>query len=280
MLIDEFQDTDPVQWQVFQRAFADSTTMVLIGDPKQAIYAFRGGDIVTYLAAAETARTTQTLGVNWRSDQPLLDAAPGRARGRDQLGDERIVVHPVEAHSRESRLAGAGAPFRLRVVRRTELGKGPRSKPPVALWRDHVITDAAHDIKRLIQSGADLRRARPLVPGDIAVLAARRSELEAIQEALRGRRRAVGRQRRRLRLPHAGRRRVADPARGARAAAPQPTGCGPRRSPRSSATPPQRSTPAATTLTDTLADRVRTLADVFTTRGVAAVLEVTVGRRA
>ena len=69
-----------------------------------------------------------------------------------QLGEERIVVHPVEAHLQQSRLEGAGAPFRLRVVRRAELGKGPRSKPPVALWRDHVITDTAHDIKRLIEA--------------------------------------------------------------------------------------------------------------------------------
>jgi len=60
-LIDEFQDTDPVQWQVLDRAFTGHATMVLIGDPKQAIYAFRGGDIVTYLAAADAARTTQTV---------------------------------------------------------------------------------------------------------------------------------------------------------------------------------------------------------------------------
>ena len=50
VLVDEFQDTDPVQWQVLDRAFSGHATMVLIGDPKQAIYAFRGGDVVTYLA--------------------------------------------------------------------------------------------------------------------------------------------------------------------------------------------------------------------------------------
>ena len=60
-LIDEFQDTDPVQWQVFERAFAGVSTLVLIGDPKQAIYAFRGGDIASYLRAAELATHRQTL---------------------------------------------------------------------------------------------------------------------------------------------------------------------------------------------------------------------------
>ena len=55
VMVDEFQDTDPVQWQVIDRAFSGRSTVILIGDPKQAIYAFRGGDIVTYLEAAKTA---------------------------------------------------------------------------------------------------------------------------------------------------------------------------------------------------------------------------------
>src|SRR4051794_33564609 len=54
VLVDEFQDTDPVQWQVLDRAFSGHAAMVLIGDPKQAIYGFRGGDVVTYLHAART----------------------------------------------------------------------------------------------------------------------------------------------------------------------------------------------------------------------------------
>src|SRR5690606_19698171 len=70
VLVDEFQDTDPVQWEVLDRAFSGHARMVLIGDPKQAIYAFRGGDVVTYLAAAETATQRSTLATNWRSDQP------------------------------------------------------------------------------------------------------------------------------------------------------------------------------------------------------------------
>ena len=56
VMVDEFQDTDPVQWQVIERAFGGRSTVILIGDPKQAIYAFRGGDIVTYLQAAADRR--------------------------------------------------------------------------------------------------------------------------------------------------------------------------------------------------------------------------------
>ncbi|MBI2245699.1 MAG: UvrD-helicase domain-containing protein, partial [Nocardioides sp.] len=109
VLVDEFQDTDPVQWEVLDRAFSGHATMVLIGDPKQAIYAFRGGDVTTYLRAAETAQTRQTLAVNRRSDGPLLAAVQTLLAGAE-LGDERIVVHDVTAHHGESRLAGAPVP--------------------------------------------------------------------------------------------------------------------------------------------------------------------------
>ena len=124
VLVDEFQDTDPVQWQVLDRAFSGHATMVLIGDPKQAIYAFRGGDVTTYLTAAATAATQQTLSVNWRSDAALLSAMQELLRGA-ALGDERIVVRDVEAHHTESRLVGAGNPFRVRVVRRQDVSRRP-----------------------------------------------------------------------------------------------------------------------------------------------------------
>ena len=56
MLVDEFQDTDPIQWDILRRAFGDGgATLVLIGDPKQAIYAFRGADVYAYLEAARAA---------------------------------------------------------------------------------------------------------------------------------------------------------------------------------------------------------------------------------
>ncbi|MEX2423836.1 MAG: UvrD-helicase domain-containing protein, partial [Acidimicrobiia bacterium] len=72
-LIDEFQDTDGIQWQTVDAVFGDlAATMILIGDPKQSIYAFRGADIGAYLDASRAATSTFTLGVNWRSDQPLL----------------------------------------------------------------------------------------------------------------------------------------------------------------------------------------------------------------
>ncbi len=77
-LIDEFQDTDPVQWSMFSTLFADSPThcLYLIGDPKQAIYGFRGADITTYHTAADSVKENRrfTLATNYRSESELVEA--------------------------------------------------------------------------------------------------------------------------------------------------------------------------------------------------------------
>lgn len=185
VLVDEFQDTDPVQWQVLERAFgaADTGAMVLVGDPKQAIYAFRGGDVVAYLDAARHATTRATLGSNWRSDAPLVDTL-AVLLGNAALGHEEIVVHPVRAEGGDSRLAGAPypAPFRLRQVPRDGL---PQYKGLVraAPAREHVAADLAADVAGLLAAGATWD-GRPLVPGDVAVLVSARAHGRLVQEAL------------------------------------------------------------------------------------------------
>lgn len=184
VLVDEFQDTDPVQWQVFDRAFTGHSTMVLIGDPKQAIYAFRGGDVTTYLTAAGTATTRQTLGVNRRSDAGLLDGFQTLLEGAE-LGDPRIVVRDVTAHHEESRLAGAPrpAPFRVRVVRRETFGRRGSTALPVAKVRPYIAQDLAHDIRDLVTSGATFE-GRALQPNDVAVICYRHADLSAARAAL------------------------------------------------------------------------------------------------
>ena len=185
VLVDEFQDTDPVQWEVLDRAFTGHATMVLIGDPKQAIYAFRGGDVVTYLKAAETATTRKTLGVNWRSDRRLLDGFQRIMEGA-ALGDPRIVVHPVEAHHTESRLQGSphDAPVRLRVVTRSQLGRQGSRSLAVKDIRPLVARDLALDIKALLASHPTYA-GRRLEARDVAVIAYRHNDLADAREALR-----------------------------------------------------------------------------------------------
>ena len=126
VMVDEFQDTDPVQWQILEAAFAGERTLVLIGDPKQAIYAFRGADVATYLVAAQHARRA-TLAHNHRADPEVLTGLRPVLEGA-ALGDRRIVVRPVQARRTGRRLRG-GPPVVLRQVPREAL-RTTAARPP------------------------------------------------------------------------------------------------------------------------------------------------------
>lgn len=184
VMVDEFQDTDPVQWRVIDCAFSGRSTVILIGDPKQAIYAFRGGDIVTYLRAADTAGEKQTLGTNWRSDAALVTRLQTVLRGA-QLGDPRIVVHDVEARHEGTRLAGAPSadPFRLRVVSRETFGRRGTQTVPIADFRKHIGRDLANDIRALLSSGATFD-GEPIEARDLAVIVETHRDARVCQQAL------------------------------------------------------------------------------------------------
>ena len=120
-LIDEFQDTDPVQWELFSTLFGntgnteDTTSLVLVADPKQAIYAFRGANVHTYLVAAYEAGTVRsTLSTNWRSDGALLDALglmlDGATFGDPRIGFVPVAAAPDHAHRRLTTVAGTPLP--------------------------------------------------------------------------------------------------------------------------------------------------------------------------
>ncbi len=183
VMVDEFQDTDPVQWQVIERAFVNRSTVILIGDPKQAIYGFRGGDIVTYLEAARRAGR-QTLGFNWRSDAALVDSLHTVLNGA-ALGHPDIVVHEIEARQQRSRLVGAprSAPFRLRVVGRDQFGVAQNKTIPIDRLRSHIGADLASDIARLLSSAATFD-GRPVHAADIAVIVEKHRDARSCHEAL------------------------------------------------------------------------------------------------
>ena len=125
VLVDEFQDTDPVQWDIMRRAFGETGgTLVLIADPKQAIYAFRGADVYAYLEAAQQAGERATLAVNWRSDQGLIDAYDALFADA-KLGHEGIVYRRVRAADADRSPSRLGAPLRFRVARTRLAGAHP-----------------------------------------------------------------------------------------------------------------------------------------------------------
>jgi exodeoxyribonuclease V beta subunit len=198
VLVDEFQDTDPLQWDIVRRAFAEGDgTLVLIGDPKQAIYAFRGADVYAYLEAAATAGANRTLDTNWRGDQPLLtayDALFGDAQlGHPGIAYRRVVAAAANARSR---LSGGPqpAPLRVRLVRPEHAGAQPGKELPVAVAREHIAEDLAGDVVALLDGRPEIQERRDdgtpdgpprqLEPGDIAVLVRRNLDAEAVRDAL------------------------------------------------------------------------------------------------
>jgi exodeoxyribonuclease V beta subunit len=187
VLVDEFQDTDPVQWNIMRRAFGGGT-LVLIGDPKQAIYAFRGADVYAYLDAAQQATTRATLEVNRRSDQGLIDAYDALFGGA-KLGHEGIEYRQVRATeaNQRSRLSGApeNAPLRIRVAHRDEphIGTTPRGFALTTPAREYVAKDVAADLVRLLNSAA-LVDGAPIEPSHVAVLVQTNRAAALVRDAL------------------------------------------------------------------------------------------------
>ena len=187
VLVDEFQDTDPVQWDIMRRAFGTGT-LVLIGDPKQAIYAFRGADVFAYLEAAREATTQATLEVNWRSDQGLIDAHDALFGGA-RLGHEGIAYRTVRATdaNQTPRLAGApeNAPLRVRIVHRDEPSvrttPGGYASAPSA--REHIARDLAGDLVALLSSAARVD-GKAIAPGHVAVLVRTNRTAAQVRDAL------------------------------------------------------------------------------------------------
>lgn len=182
VLVDEFQDTDEAQWAVLEAVFHRHTRLILIGDPKQAIYAFRGGDVHTYDRAAQSAQVTQTLTINHRSD-------PGVVAGVNLLFGNRVlsadpmirgeVISPAQSDSRLRTTTGEPVPaFCGRVLNR---------KGGVAVLREAVAADTADQIVTALCSGwqiGQVGEARPVLASDIAVLTRTGYEADLVSQEL------------------------------------------------------------------------------------------------
>ena len=226
MLVDEFQDTDPVQWEIMRRAFGDGdATLVLIGDPKQAIYAFRGADVYAYLERRPQRRhAARRSTINWRSDQGLIDAYDALFGGA-QLGHEGIVYRPRPRGRRQPRAAAARArrstaPLRVRVVHRDEpssqltpqratrrnargaRARSPTTSPPTSSALLSSTREIERPRARTAPSAARARAAR----ATSRCSCARNRNAALVRDALDARRRPGRDQRRRQRLRHRRRR--------------------------------------------------------------------------
>ncbi len=169
VLVDEFQDTDRLQWEVFDRAFAGHR-LVTVGDPKQAIFRFRGADVHAYLDAVRSAERA-TLRTNHRSDRQLLDALgllfDGARLGHADIEFARVDPSPSAPHNALGETA-----VHLRVVpddpdlARTSQGLEAGGTAAV------VLADVASRVRALLDTGAigSGRKPERLKPSDIGIL--------------------------------------------------------------------------------------------------------------
>ncbi len=185
VLVDEFQDTDPVQWEILRTAFADHVPLVLIGDPKQSIYAFRGADVVAYTDAVQTATEQYSLGENHRADAGVVGAVNALFHNAT-LGDG-IGVPPVTASHTASRLVAPdgspwAAPVRLRCVTGDELLRAADA-------RTLIIKDLTAELIGLLNSDArvvDAAGQRALEARDVAILVSTNQRGRQVADALTG----------------------------------------------------------------------------------------------
>lgn len=181
-LVDEFQDTDPLQYEIFSSLFAGGRSLLfMIGDPKQAIYGFRGADIYAYLQARENARHQHTLTRNWRSRPDLIKAFNTLFGSHPRpFGFERIPFEAAVAAHPD--LQSGGPPFRLWYVTRTDQEDVAR---PIAQQAalPRIVTAVAEEIVRLLSDAA-----AGLAPEAIAVLTRTHRQAQLVKDALARRR--------------------------------------------------------------------------------------------
>lgn len=197
-MIDEFQDTDALQYSIFRSIYLPPAphedparvSLTMIGDPKQAIYSFRGGDIFAYaMARHDVGSRLYTLDTNWRSTPALIAAVNAVFEHRDEpfIQSDAITFQSVKPADKPH------APLR----------EGGRDCPPMTLWQigpndegrtrskgdatRRISAAVADEIARLLaggKAGEVTLGERAVVPGDIAVLVREAAQGRVVREAL------------------------------------------------------------------------------------------------
>ena len=197
-VVDEFQDTDPVQYDIFHRLFAcrQDPALFMVGDPRQAIYAFRGGDMATYRKAERECLELHNgrkygLVQNFRSSAPVIRAVNAIFHDHPfPFADPDITFSEIQAPADDSGKQRAGIQFHGREepapLKFTWLPPENRD-PTAAQLADRTIRLCAKQIRKMLDDPAIRlpdRESPGVMPGDFAVLVFTAFESERVQEAL------------------------------------------------------------------------------------------------
>jgi exodeoxyribonuclease V beta subunit len=185
-MVDEFQDTDAVQYRILSTLFLDGeTTLFLIGDPKQAIYAFRGADVFTYLDAARDAgERVFTMDTNWRSDPAVIEGINWLFADHDNPFLHKRITYPRVRPRPDARdrLEEGESTAAMRIAYIPGDGEDNKPRPKAKAVRA-AAEGAAREIAALLAGDAKID-GRPVEPGDVAVLVRTHDQSRAVREAL------------------------------------------------------------------------------------------------
>ena len=190
-MIDEFQDTDNIQNSIFSRVYQDGNnghSLLTIGDPKQAIYSFRGADVYTYINTRRLSSRLHNLDVNWRSSPALIEATNFLFQKGNVFGNDAdmpfVPVRPAPTHA-EMKMLVAGVecpPYQLFVI------EDPDRFAGVAELTERAMNYAAEQTVSLINADSQASLdGKSVSAGQIAFLVRRRADAVAAQRALTSR---------------------------------------------------------------------------------------------
>lgn len=192
-MIDEFQDTDPQQYRIFRRLYLNqpSTALLLIGDPKQAIYAFRGADIFTYMKARHEVSDHYTLDTNWRSAPAMVSSVN---RLFEQV-ENPFLFRQIPFLSVKAAAKNSGLRFTLNDQNQAamSLWLQPGEGCGVSDYQQAMAQQCAQQIRDWLAAGQrgdallwQGESARPVQASDITILVRSRNEAAIVREALGG----------------------------------------------------------------------------------------------
>ncbi len=181
-LIDEFQDTDPIQYEIFKKIFSsEDNILFLIGDPKQSIYSFRGADIFTYMRAAKEVDNRYTITNCYRSEKEIIDNINNIFSVENPFVYEDIKYHQITSLYKKSDTCSLSLSHKFKIynISNKDTRKDNLQNITTSKIAESINNIVAENINKFVEND------RPLQLSDIAILVRSHSEAEFYKNALK-----------------------------------------------------------------------------------------------
>ena len=184
-MIDEFQDTDSIQNEIFSRVYGGAATLLMIGDPKQAIYGFRGADVYTYVNVRRRTQGIHSLDINWRSSPAMIAATnllfsrPGIFDNDEDMPFQPVMASPSNTEMKATQAGTEMQPYQVFTLEEpTEFANRP-------ILLERAMNWAAEATAALLAEDSSVALdGKPVKAGQVAFLVRKRADAAAARDAL------------------------------------------------------------------------------------------------